>query len=182
MNLAVSIGLYRHFKGEYYYVKEITKNCNTSVEYVSYFNICHPEYGTFIRPLSDFFVDSCVIGGELVKISDREDNITGQIYRFERVKDLNFQLRSVSTQTLIEELRGRADSPLQDIAVHGLSDLVAYKDYCVGVEHYATEDYPYGIETVNTFDSKDKALKYFHTHKHRSDTHVFRRVFVREEE
>ena len=175
----VSIGLYRHFKGEYYYVQQLVKDCGTDEVFVIYFNVCHPEYGTFSRPLLDFVARAETDGRYIV---DREDNKTGQHMRFERVKDLNFQLGSVSTQTLIEELRGRADSPLQDIAVYGLSDLVAYKDYVIATEYEATDTTPYGIQTDASFDSKDKALKYFHTHKHRRNTHLFRRVFVREEE
>ena len=175
----VSIGLYRHFKGEYYYVQQLVKDCGTNEVFVIYFNVCHPEYGTFSRPLKDFITHFEEDGRQIV---DRTDNKTGQHTRFERIKDLNYQLGSVSTQTLIEELRVREDSPLQDIAFYGLSDLVAHKDYVVATEYEATDKTPYGIDTENVFDSKDKALKYFHTHKHRSNTHLFRRVFVREEE
>ena len=50
----VSIGLYRHFKGEYYYVQQLVKDCGTNEVFVIYFNVCHPEYGTFSRPLEDF--------------------------------------------------------------------------------------------------------------------------------
>ena len=175
----VSIGLYRHFKGEYYYVQQLVKDCGTDEVFVIYFNVCHPEYGTFSRPILDFVARAETDGRYIV---DRDDNKTGQHMRFERVKDLNFQLGSVSTQTLIEELRGRADSPLQDVAVYGLSDRVAYKDYCIGIECEATDFTPYGIMTDSTFDEKEKALKYFHTHKHSSRAHIFKRVFVREEE
>ena len=175
----ISIGLYRHFKGEYYFVKDLVKGRGSDEVFVIYFNVCHPEYGTFSRPLKDFITHFEEDGRYIV---DRPDNVTGQHARFERVHDLNFQLGSVSTQTLIEELRGRADSPLQDIAVYGLSDLVAYKDYVIGTEYEATDTTPYAVITDTSFESKDRALKYFHTHKHRKDTHVFKRVFVREEE
>lgn len=174
----ISVGLYRHFKGEYYFVKELVKDCGTDNVFIVYFNVCHPEYGTFVRPLEDFEARAEEDGRYIV---DRPDNKTGQQVRFKRIKDLNFQLGSISTQTLVEELRVRADSPLQDVAFYGLSDLVAYKDYCIGTEYEATDTEPYGIYTEVTFDDKDKALKYFHTHKHRKDTHLFRRVFVREE-
>lgn len=175
----VSIGLYRHFKGNYYFVKELVRDCGDNQVFVIYFDVCHPEYGTFSRPIEDFLT---TIESDGRLIVDRIDNITKQVARFERVKSLNYQLGSVSTQTLINELKGRDDSPLQDVAVDGLSDKVAYKDYCIGTEYEATDNTPYGIQTENSFEDKDKALKYFYTHKHRSNTHIFRRVFVKEEE
>lgn len=177
----ISIGLYRHFKGDYYFVKELAKDCGTDEVFVVYFNVCHPEYGTFIRPLSDFTAEYEDDGRV---IFERPDNTTGQHKRFERIKELSYQLSSISTQTLINELKWREDSPLQDVNVEELNSLVAYSDYIIGVEHSGDpfREIPYGVSTEATFETLEGALKYFHTHKHRRDTHVFRRVFVREKE
>jgi hypothetical protein len=67
--------IYRHFKGNYYYVREIALSSETQEQFVVY----QALYGnnlTYIRPLDMF----------LEKIDqNREDNITHQKYRFELV-------------------------------------------------------------------------------------------------
>ena len=183
-NVKVTVGLYRHFKGQYYYVTGLSKSAEDEVTImVNYFNVCHPEYGSFVRPLDDFIATSDV-GVDMNldyyedKICDRKDNVTGQFARFERVKDLNFQLGSVSTEQLINELRTRTDSPIHELDIEGLQSNVFAKDYCVGEAYNETEDTPRGVYTLATFETQKKAENYLDTHSHKKNTKVFKRTFI----
>lgn len=172
----VTIGLYRHFKGQYYYVSGLSKSAeDEKTVMVTYFNVCHPEYGSYTRTLDNFIADTDEKG---VAISDRKDNTTGMPTRFERVKDLNFQIGSLSTAQLLSELRKRTDSPIHELDIEGLYSNIFAKDYVVGDKHFATEDYPCGVSTNAVFETAEEALKYFHTHKHLKATSVFKRTFI----
>lgn len=176
-NLPVRIGLYRHFKGSYYYVTGISKSAtDEKTVMVNYFNVCHPEYGSCVRPLESFTATH-EEDGRVIK--DRWDNVTGQIMRFERVKDLNFQLGSVSTEQLIEELRNRTDSPIHELNIKGLRSKVFSKDFVVGEACEATENTPQGVYTIAVFEEKEKAEKFLHTHAHKKNTGVFKRTFIK---
>lgn len=172
----VTVGLYRHFKGAYYYVTGLSKNALDDSIVVNYFNVCHPEYGSFVRPL-ECFIATQEDDGRLVK--DRKDNTTGQIARFERVKDLNFQLGSVSTEQLITELRGRVDSPIHELDIEGLQSNVFSKDYVVGQGCEATEDTPKGVYTTAVFDTPEQAQHHLATHSHRKTVEIFKRTFIK---
>lgn len=180
MQNSVSVGLYRHFKGAYYYVTGISKNAIDDTIMVNYFNVCHPEYGSFVRPLEDFITDHDTKGNGTVTvyIRDRKDNVTGQHHRMERVKDLNFQLGSVSTEALIYELGHRKDSPLQRLDIKGLNASVFSTDYVVGNCYEQTEDTPRGVETIAVFETPEKAKEYLDTHQHLPNTKVFKRTFI----
>lgn len=172
----VTVGLYRHFKGQYFYVTGLSKSAtDEKTVMVNYFNVCHPEYGSFVRPLDDFVSD---LDDKAVAVVLRKDNVTGQRLRFERVKDLNFQLGSVSTEQLIEELRTRTDSPIHELDIEGLRSEVYAKDYCVGEACEATEDTPRGVYTIASFDKQMDAENYYSTHKHTKTTKVFKRTFI----
>lgn len=67
---------YMHFKGNLYYVHDILIDSETREEMVSY-QCLYPPYGMFVRSKKMFV--------EKVE-KDREDNITGQKYRFELYK------------------------------------------------------------------------------------------------
>lgn len=180
----ISIGLYRHFKGDYYYVQSIvTDTMDERTKCVCYFNVMHPDYGLFTRPVYDF--EALTYGGKLpngdttqFNIVDRKDNVTGQYRRFEKVKSLDNEVKNLSTETLINELRKRPDSPLQDLDIEGVSGSVFCRDYVVGDECYATEEYPRGVSTILGFTTESEARKYFHSHQHRKSTHVYKRVFI----
>lgn len=172
----VQIGLYRHFKGEYYYVTGVSKNALRYDEYlVHYFNVCKPEFGSYSRPLSDFNATNDDKG---VYIKNREDNVTGQTHRFERVYDLNFQIGSVSTEQLIFELRNRKDSPIHEIDIEGLMSDVYSKDYVVGEAFDFGETTPKGVYTIATFDTMEEAQSYLSTHQHKRNTRIFKRTFI----
>lgn len=170
------VGLYRHFKGQYYYVTSVSTDAtDEKTKLVTYFNVCHPEYGSYTRPVSDFLVTHDEKG---VAIADRKDNTTGMTTRFERVKDLNFQIGSLSTQQLISELRWRKDSPIHEIDIEGLRSNIFAKDFVIGDKYYADGEYPCGVSTVSTFETEEQARKYYETHKHRRATSLFKRVFI----
>lgn len=176
MSVRISVGLYRHFKGQYYYVTGLSKSAtDEKTVMVNYFNVCHPEYGSFVRPLDDFIATHEEDGRS---IKDRPDNVTGQIMRLERVKDLNFQLGSVSTEQIIDELRRRTDSPIHELDIEGLQSKIFSKDYCVGEACEATEDTPRGVYTVSTFETPEQAYQYLSTHQHKRNTKVFKRTFI----
>ena len=180
----VTVGLYRHFKGAYYYVTGLSKNAIDDTVVVNYFNVCHPEYGSFVRPLDDFVADrdqrQIPYGSSLGEciIKDRKDNTTGQHLRFERVKDLNFQLRSVSTESLIEELRNRTDSPIHELDIEELQSKIFFKDYVVGEVCEETLDTPKGVYTITSFDKEEDAYRFLASHKVRKGSRVFKRVFI----
>ena len=179
----VTVGLYRHFKGEYYYVTGLSRSAtDEETMVVNYFNVCHPEYGSFVRPLKDFIIDYDTIeqfGDEMtLYIKNRFDNVTGQHTRFERVKDLNFQLGSVSTEHLIEELRKRTDSPIHELDLDGLQSSIFSKDFIVGEACEATEKTSKGVYTLNVFDTSEQAYEYLSTHPHKKNTKVFKRTFI----
>lgn len=184
----VTIGLYRHFKGAYYYVTNISRQSSEVIDtdcIVTYFNVCHPEYGYFSRPLVDFVSDNDTLEkddkgewfGVGTAIADRKDNVTGQIHRMERVKDLDFQLGSVSTEQLIRELRTRKDSPIHELDLDGLYSEVFAKDYVIGVKHEATDETPRGVETFEVFDSEEEAKRYAER-KGNVRSSVFKRTFI----
>ena len=77
----VKIGkIYRHFKGNYYYVENIAYDCETKERIVVYKPLYNREdgYSSWLRPEKMF----------LAEIPKRPDNIHGQKHRFELVEDL----------------------------------------------------------------------------------------------
>lgn len=72
--------VYRHFKGNYYFVENVAYDSETKERLVVYKPLYQREDGRFIwvRPEKMF----------LEEISERPDNITGQKHRFELVKDI----------------------------------------------------------------------------------------------
>lgn len=182
-DVKVTIGLYRHFKGDYFYVTGLSRSSeDEKTIMVNYFNVCHPEYGSFVRPLEDFISDHDTteqFGDEMaIHIKDRKDNVTGQIMRFERVKDINFQLGSVSTEQLIDELRNRTDSPIHELDLKGLYSPVFSKDYVVGVP-YSNPEFSRGVDSIVVCDTEEQAKEYISTHAHRKDAGIYKRTFIK---
>jgi hypothetical protein len=67
--------IYRHYRGNYYYIKDIAIHSETEEELVIY-QALYGEYKTFARPIEMFFDE--------VDITS-DDNIYKQKYRFELV-------------------------------------------------------------------------------------------------
>jgi len=79
----VKVGrVYRHFKGNYYYIQEIAIDSETRERMVVYKSLYNggdrKGISTYIRPEKMF----------LEEIPERPDNITGQKYRFELVEEI----------------------------------------------------------------------------------------------
>lgn len=77
----VKIGrVYRHFKGNYYFVENVAYDSETKERMVVYKPLYQREDGRsiWVRPEKMF----------LEKIPERPDNITGQKTRFELVNDI----------------------------------------------------------------------------------------------
>ena len=72
--------VYRHFKGNYYFVENIAYDSETKERFVVYKPLYNREDGRsiWIRPEKTF----------LEEIPERPDNITGQKHRFELVNDI----------------------------------------------------------------------------------------------
>lgn len=79
---AVNIGkVYRHFKGNYYFVENVAYHSETQERMVVYKPLYNREDSRilWVRPEKMF----------LEEIPQRPDNITGQKHRFELVEDLS---------------------------------------------------------------------------------------------
>ena len=79
---AVNIGkVYRHFKGNYYFVENVAYHSETQERMVVYKPLYNREDSRtlWVRP-EKMFLD---------EIPQRPDNITGQKHRFELVEDLS---------------------------------------------------------------------------------------------
>lgn len=66
---------WRHFKGDVMEVENIAKHSETLEEMIIYKH----QGELWVRPISSFLSDE--------DISNREDNKTGQMYRFEKLED-----------------------------------------------------------------------------------------------
>ena len=82
----IKIGkVYRHFKGNYYFVEDVAYDSETKERMVVYKPLYNREDNRqlWVRPEKMF----------LEEIQERPDNITGQKVRFELVKDIekNYQ-------------------------------------------------------------------------------------------
>lgn len=78
----VQIGkVYRHFKGNYYFVENVAYFTETTERMVVYRPLYEREDGRelWVRPEKMF----------LEEIPERPDNITGQKHRFELAEDIN---------------------------------------------------------------------------------------------
>lgn len=183
----VTVGLYRHFKGQYFYVTNVCRSSEDEKTLrATYFNVCHPEQGYFSRPVEDFLSDhdtSVQFGDEItLYIKDRFDNVTGQTRRFERVKDLNFQVSSVSTDQLLRELISRQDSPIRDLDIPGAESRAFSRDYVCGVPMYDEVHGNYLSNWVQ-FDDEAEAWKYAQKHSMPGKVmKVFKRVLLMQEQ
>lgn len=169
-----NLGLYRHFKGGYYYVfNVVTDTTDEDTLCAVYTDAMHPEAGNFVRPLTDFYA----LEDENGLIQLRKDNVTGQKYRFEKVKSIDNPVENLSTEQLIDELRKREDSPLQDLDIEGLSDLVYCYDLCVGIKHEATDEFPKGVSVQAIYDA-DEREKMLNNLPMGTKLVPFKRVFI----
>lgn len=163
-----TLGLYRHFKGQYFFVSNILRTDGSS-PLCEYFNVLHPEQGHFARPIDQWDTD----------VSDRKDNVTGQVHRFEKVVSIDTDIKNFTTENLLSELSRRPDSPLQSLDIEGLSKCVVATDFIVGEAYPLTDDQPAGVFTNAAFSTLEEARQYYATHQHKPIAGVFKRTFLR---
>ena len=158
MNNIIQVnGLYRHFKGDYYVVNKIATLENTDEALVIYTSV--NTNNTWARPYSEFFDD----------VSDREDNVTHQIFRFELATELKVLMKLTPTDELVKELESRPDNPYDSILKLEDDSNVWAVQYLLGrvVIHPATQTEEAYEEflpvTPMAFDSIDSVKKYRET-------------------
>lgn len=121
MSVSVNLGLYRHYKGNFYVVIGVAfLESDTSKEQVVYQDVEGKR--TWIRPLDDFFAE----------LPHDIKNPTGQIHRFEKISMQGTQLSNVSTKVLLEELSKRFDNPYAGISVDEAQNSLVCESFVVG--------------------------------------------------
>lgn len=162
--------LVRHFKGTYYRVVGVGKDCDTGNPTVIY----SPMHGNasefWVRDLLDFL--SPVPDG-------RDDNVTGQKRRFEFIDDFEAQLDLVDTQTLLNELSKRQN----DVVSYPKENVLA-TDYAIARLHPKDDGSKTVYDVLNLFDYRSEAeenLSRNRRHKKflSQDIEVIQRVFIR---
>lgn len=113
--------IYRHFKGNFYLVTSVALTSSELEPTVVYMSL-YGDNQVWTRSLSEF--ESLVPEGK--------ENPTGQKYRFELVKDMRSILSQCTTQSLIEELKNRPDSPLNELDIEGMNSKVVGTEYVLG--------------------------------------------------
>ena len=146
--------LYRHFKGGYYLVEKVAKNESDGQPVVVYTSVTSGM--TFIRPYEDFFAD----------VSNREDNITHQIHRFEVASEIKGLLKLTPTAELVEELETREDSPYEGCKTLEEDENIWAVQYLLGrvverIDPKTNDTYEeFAPLTLATFDTPESAKKY----------------------
>ena len=103
--------IYRHFKGNLYLVTSVALTSSELEPTVVYMSL-NGDSQVWTRPMSEF--ESPVPEGR--------DNPTGQKLRFEPMRDFRSILSQCTTENLVEELKRRPDSPLNDLDIEGLNE------------------------------------------------------------
>lgn len=156
-----SIGLYRHFKGSYYFLYNFVTDAITGEKCCYYFNVLYPERGFYTRPVSEWFSTTTDKG----VIAERPDNITGNTTRFTKVKSIDNPEKNISTKSLLKELSKRSDSPIFNFDIDGIiSDKVLHTDYISGCLMHSEEHGDY-LPVYVPFTDKAEAVEYARQHK-----------------
>lgn len=146
--------LYRHFKGNYYLVEKLARKEEDGSAVVVYTSVVTGQ--TYIRPYDDFFTD----------VSNREDNVTHQVYRFEPASEIKGILKLTPTSELVEELETRSDNPYESCVKLEEDENVWEVRYLLGrivdkwdapTQQRVDEFVPL---TMATFDSPESAKKF----------------------
>lgn len=172
MNNIIQVnGLYRHFKGDYYVVNKIaTLESDTDEALVIYTSVS--TNNTWARPYNEFFDD----------VSDREDNTTHQIHRFELATELKGLMKLTPTNELVKELESRPDNPYDSLVKLEDDPDVWAIQYLLGrvVIHPATQTEEAYEEflpiTPMAFDSIESVKKYRETFYSNKPCIIARRV------
>lgn len=153
--LAMNV-LYRHFKGGFYIVNgfaQLESEPNETDPMVVYTAI--KDGKSYLRPLSEFDTD----------VSERPDNVTGQIHRFEAAVDITGLASFMSTSDLVTELEKRNDSPYEGLKKLEEDEDIVDVHYTLGkvVERLDSKNEKFEEViplTPNSFDTYTQAKKY----------------------
>lgn len=171
----VEIGLYRHFKGGYYFLSKFMKY--DGEDYCCYFNVCKPFLGEFLLKVSDWYNPKYKNERDIEKsVKESLLNRTGQSTLFAKVDDLSFELGSVETSLLVYELDKRKDSPFKDLDIDRLNSFVVDRTYvCANV---VCDE----LRNIVAFNTLDEAKEYRNKHDMiNKPVKVFKRVYIEEE-
>lgn len=158
--------IFRHFKGGLYLVLSLAKREeDPQGECLVVYRSLNGDDKVWTRLQSEFESD----------VPEEKFNPTGQKKRFELVTNLRNQLSLASTQSLIEELKTRSDSPFNDFDIEGLNTKVIQRDFSVA----DVEDGKVLKETMVT-DSVEKARTFMSNHPERccSRTTILKNVVI----
>ena len=165
--------VYRHFKGNYFYVLCVGKLCDVRNEEVVVYQTIDKSAQVFTRTFSEWFDD----------VSDHKDNLTGQISRFEVVTNLDsMMLNTVPTEKLVKELCERGDRPNELANLPEMLGTVLHEDYvAVKVLNEGQEDETLFVEGVFVSltamrDKKKRASKF-----EGKTVRTFKRVYIETE-
>lgn len=174
--IEVTVGLYRHFKGAYYFLSSIARDENDRAICV-YYNVTCPENGEYVRELCNWFDEYTLTkDGDKLYIVDRIDNFTGQKRRFEKVNNLNFQLGDVETSLLVAELDRRKDSPFRELDINKLNGQVV--DRCFVCANIVGDE----MRNLVAFETKEEAEEYKEKHTMiNRPIKIFKRIFIEED-
>ena len=158
--------IYRHFKGNLYLIISVASSSEDLQPVVVYMSL-EGDNQVWTREQSEF--ESLVPEGK--------ENPTGQKYRFELVKDIRSVLSQCTTQSLVEELKRRPDSPFNETDTEGMNDKVIGRSYLLG--YINIDDV---LVTIKYGDSKEEILEYASRHPDciNSRTKVYKSVLIEE--
>lgn len=163
--------IYRHFKGGLYLILAVAlpeEGCEPVVVYKS----LNGDNQVWTRSLAEF----------MSPVPKERGNPTGQLNRFELVKDVRNILSNCSTKNLIEELKRRPDSPFNEQDVEGLNSKVVSSEYVVGeyVYHLHNDPDRGTLLPLASVDTLDEAKKFMEHNPHRCSirTKIFKSVLV----
>lgn len=154
--------IYRHFKGNYYRVLAVSHSTDNPKDLCVVYQSLDGYDTVWSRPLEEFISP--------IPEKSAKENVTGQFYRFEEIKNLNVPLREVSTENLIKELRSRKDLCYFDFD-GAIND--RYTEYVYGPQLYVTEENPLGIEIRGYTDDVPMLKKCL-----RVNDIVYKRVYI----
>lgn len=167
--MVIPFQIYRHFKGNLYLVTSVALNSSDLEPTVVYMSLSGDSQ-VWTRPLSEF--ES--------RVPEGKENPTGQKYRFQLLVDFRSILSLSTTESLVEELKKRPDSPFNESDVEGLNDKVAMSDYIVGeLKEVFDPDHKTLFPLVAT-DTLEEAQKFVQNNPHRcsSRTKIFKSILV----
>lgn len=163
--------IYRHFKGGLYFVLAVALSEEGLLPTVVYASL-NGDGKVWTRRLSDFTSPA----------PEGKQNPTGQKNRFEPIKEIGDVLSNCTTENLIEELRSRPDSPLNEVDFEGLNSKVVLREFVLGElkNHHTDAGVESQLEPIMTADTVEEVHKFMENNFHRlsSRVKVFKSVIV----